>query len=175
MNTTIRRATVDDAKDIADVINSVIAEEKYTIFDKPFSEERERSFISSLGSRSAMFVAEMDGKVAGIQVLDLFSDLPTSSMSHVATLGTWLRSEFRGSGIGRRLAEESVRFARDHGYRKIVIQVTDSGGKHHGPRIEDLSGTDRSVLGCNCAASNRVSPICSRSSPVQMFGRESLR
>src|SRR3989442_11247521 len=35
-------------------------------------------------------------RVAGIQVLDLFSDLPTSSMSHVATIGTWLRPEFRG-------------------------------------------------------------------------------
>ena len=44
-------------------------------------------------------------------------------MSHVATMGTWLRSEFRGSGIGRLLAEESLRFAKDNGYRKIVIQV----------------------------------------------------
>jgi L-amino acid N-acyltransferase YncA len=120
MKITIRRATVDDAADIADVINCVIAEGKYTIFDKPFSEEQERRFISSLGSPSEIFVAETEGKVAGIQVLDLFSDLPTSSMSHVATMGTWLRSEVRGSGIGRRLAEESFRFARDHAYRKIV-------------------------------------------------------
>ena len=123
MDITIRSATVDDAKDIADVINSVIAEGRYTIFDKSFSEEEERSFISSLGSRSALHVGLIGRKVAGVQVLDLFSDLPTSSMSHVATMGTWLRSEFRGHGIARLLAEESFRFARDNAYLKIVIQV----------------------------------------------------
>ena len=123
MNIKIRRATVDDAGDIADVINSVIAEGKHTIFDKPFSETQECTFISSLGSRSTLFVADIEGKVAGAQVLDLFSSAPTSSMSHVATMGTWLRSESRGSGIGRLLAEESFRFARNNGYRKIVIQV----------------------------------------------------
>ena len=119
MRITIRRATVDDATNIVDVINSVIAEGNYTIFDKPFSEVQERSFISALGSRSALYLAEIDGKI----VLDLFSTLATSSMSHVATMGTWLRREFRGSGIGRLLAEESFRFAKDNGYRKIIIQV----------------------------------------------------
>jgi ribosomal protein S18 acetylase RimI-like enzyme len=38
-------------------------------------------------------------------------------------MGTWLRSDVRGRGFGRLLAEESFRFAENHGYRKIVIQV----------------------------------------------------
>ena len=122
MKITIRRAAVDDARNIADVINSVIGEGKYTIFDKPFSVDEERRFISSLGSRSALYLAEIDGKAAGVQVLDLFSVL-AASMSHVATMGTWLLSQFRGFGIGRLLADESFRFAKDNGYRKIVIQV----------------------------------------------------
>ena len=134
MNIKIRRATVDDAGDIADVINSVIAEGKHTIFDKPFSETQECTFISSLGSRSALFVADIEGKVAGAQVLDLFSSAPTSSMSHVATMGTWLRSESRGSGIGRLLAEESFRFARNNGYRKILVHLLERRAcdrRHH--------------------------------------------
>ena len=45
------------------------------------------------------------------------------SVRHVATIGTWLRSEYRGRGIGRLLAEESFRFARSKDYRKVVIQV----------------------------------------------------
>lgn len=117
----IRRATVDDAREIAAVINSVIAEGQYTIFDRPFTEEEERAFISSLGSRSALLIAEITGKIAGVQVLDQFS--PFESTSHVATMGTWLRSDYRGRGIGRQLAEESFGLARDNAYRKIVIQV----------------------------------------------------
>jgi ribosomal protein S18 acetylase RimI-like enzyme len=122
MQITMRRGTVDEGREIAGVINSVIAEEKYTIFDQPFSEEEERTFISSLGGRSALYVAEIDGKIAGVQVLDRFSTFANST-SHVATMGTWLRSEYRGCGVGRLLAEESFRFARSNGYRKIVIQV----------------------------------------------------
>src|SRR5262245_19220268 len=41
----IRQATVNDAKQVADVMNSAIAEGKYTAFDRPFSEEEEKDFI----------------------------------------------------------------------------------------------------------------------------------
>jgi putative acetyltransferase len=121
-NIVIRRATVSDAKQVADVMNSVIAEGKYTAFDRPFSEEEERDFICSLGTRSALQIAEIDGKIVGVQSIDLLSTF-ADSVSHVATMGTWLRSDFRGRGIGRRLAEESFSFARKQGYRKVVIQV----------------------------------------------------
>jgi len=118
----VRQATVNDAKQVADVVNSVIAEGKYTAFDRPFSEEEEKDFICSLGSRSALHVAEIDENIIGVQSIDLFSTF-ADSVSHVATMGTWLRSDFRGRGIGRSLAEESFSFARGHGYRKVVIQV----------------------------------------------------
>jgi len=44
----IRKATVNDAGQVADVMNAVIAEGKYTLLDRPFSEEEERAFILSL-------------------------------------------------------------------------------------------------------------------------------
>jgi len=118
----IRQATLNDAEQVADVMNSVIAEGKYTAFDRPFSEEEERDFIRSLGTRSALHIAEIDGKIVGVQSIDLFSTF-ADSVSHVATMGTWLRSDFRGHGIGRCLAAESFSFARKQGYRKVVIQV----------------------------------------------------
>ena len=122
MGLIIRRATVSDARDVAHVMNSVISEGKYTLFDKCFSEEEESAFISSLGDRSAVYVAEIDGEIGGVQSIDLFSRV-ADSVRHVATLGTWLRVQFRGRGIGRLLAEESFRFARSKGYSKVVIQV----------------------------------------------------
>jgi ribosomal protein S18 acetylase RimI-like enzyme len=104
MKVLIRKATANDAKQVADVMNSVIAEGKYTLFDRPFSEDEERDFICSLGGRSALYVAESDDKIVGVQSIDLFSEL-ADSISHVATMGTWLRSDFRGRGIGRSLAD----------------------------------------------------------------------
>ena len=122
MTPTIRRAKPDDARQVVHVFNSVIAEGKYTIFDTPFSEEAERNFISSLGNRSALFVAEIGNEIAGLQSIGLFSDF-AASVRHVATMGTWLHADFRGRHIGRTLAEKSLAFALDNGYSKVVIQV----------------------------------------------------
>jgi phosphinothricin acetyltransferase len=122
MPITIRRATVEDATSIAGVLNAVIAEGGLTIFDRPFSVDEEREFISTLGPRSALHVADGGRGILGVQSIDRFSHF-ASSLSHVATMGTWLIPEARGRRIGRMLFTESVSFARASGYRKIVVQV----------------------------------------------------
>ena len=122
MDPLVRKANVDDAEQVAAVLNAVIAEGMFTLFDRPFSVEDERNFISLLGTRSALYVAAIDGEIVAVQSLDLFSNLAQST-SHVATMGTWLRGDVRGRGIGRLLATESFRFATGNGYTKVVIHV----------------------------------------------------
>ena len=124
----IRRATVEDAEAAAGVINAVIAEQQFTLFDRPFSVEDERMFIGSLGERQALFLAEVDGKAVGLQAVDLLVSF-ANSMRHVGTLGTWLAPAARGRRLGRRLAAHSVAFARQHGYEKFVIQVLASNAR----------------------------------------------
>jgi RimJ/RimL family protein N-acetyltransferase len=119
---TIRTATADDAAAVAAVMNAVIAEGGLTLFDRPFSAAEERAFIESLGPRSALHVAEIDGAIAGVQSIDLYSNV-AASMAHVATMGTWLKADARGRGLGRALAERSFAFAIAHGYTKILITV----------------------------------------------------
>ncbi len=118
----IRRATPEDAAAVAAVMNAVIAEGGLTLFDRPFSVDDERRFIESLSPRSALHVAEIDGTIAGVQVIDLYSTA-SASLAHVATMGTWLRADARGRGLGRALAERSFAFAIEQGYSKIFITV----------------------------------------------------
>lgn len=124
MEILIRQATPDDAKEIVAVLNSVILEGRYTALTNPFTEEEERAFIVSLGGRSAMFVAEVNTKIVGIQVIepDALAHY-ADSMCHVATVGTWVQANFRGYKIGQHLAEASFTFARNNNYKKIAIQV----------------------------------------------------
>lgn len=124
MELVVRKAIPDDAKAVASVINSVILEGKYTALTNPFTVEEERTFIEGLCDRSALFVAEVDKMIVGIQVIepDALAHY-TDSMQHVATIGTWIQANFRGHKIGRLLAEASFTFAEIKNYKKIAIQV----------------------------------------------------
>ena len=124
MEVNIREAIPDDAQAVASVLNSVILERQYTALTNTVTEDEERVFIKGLCPRSAMFVAEVDKKVVGIQVIEPDGLARyTDSMRHIATIGTWIQSNFRGYKIGRLLAETSFTFAKAKNYVKIAIQV----------------------------------------------------
>jgi L-amino acid N-acyltransferase YncA len=117
----ICKASSNDAKGIADVINSVIAEGNLTIMDEPFTTREEKEFIASMSSREAIFVAKVKGEIVGVQGIYLYSK--TSAMSHVAEMGTWIRKDYRARGIGKLLARSAFDFARKKGFEKVFIGV----------------------------------------------------
>ena len=124
MKVIIRKAVPDDAKAVAFVLNAVILEGRYTALTNPVTEDEERTFIAGLCERSAMFAAEVDDKIVGIQVIEPDGLARyTDAMQHIATIGTWIDVNFRGHKIGRSLAEASFTFAKTHNYEKISIQV----------------------------------------------------
>ena len=47
----------------------------------------------------------------------------TPSFDHIGVMGAFVLPEWRRKGIGRRLAEHTLDFARANGYEKIVIYV----------------------------------------------------
>jgi RimJ/RimL family protein N-acetyltransferase len=114
-------ASLYDAKGIAYVINSVIAEGNLTIMDKQFTTREEKGFIASMSSREAIFVAKVKSEIVGVQGVYLYSKMNT--LGHVAEMGTWIRKDYRGKGIGELLARKSFNFARKNGFEKIFIGV----------------------------------------------------
>ena len=122
MQVTIRRATPGDAEPISAVWEVVCAERVYTAVNRPFTPQQERDYIASLSDREGIFLAEVDDRVVGFQSLDLWAKY-TDSFDHVGVMGTILLPEWRRRGIGRRLAEHTLDFARANGYEKIVIYV----------------------------------------------------
>jgi L-amino acid N-acyltransferase YncA len=111
-----------DAAGIARVLNNVIAEKRHTALTGHWTAEAESDFLRSLASRSELFVAEAEAGIAAFQVIEPFVAY-TRTMDHVAQMGTYVHSDHRGLGIGRRLARQTLAFAREQGYEKIVIFV----------------------------------------------------
>jgi len=117
-----RRGDPDDAAGIAAVLNSVIAERRYTAMAGHWTAEVEQAYLDGLGPRSEVFVAESAGRILGLQSIAPFVGYP-SNMDHVAELGTFILADYRGCGLGQRLAEASLAFVRAQGYEKVVIFV----------------------------------------------------
>jgi ribosomal protein S18 acetylase RimI-like enzyme len=124
----IRRATPDDAPAIVSVLEVIATERIHSAIDQVWSVEEERRYIGSLSEREVIHVAFTGRSGAiGLQILDRWS--PLSSMSHVGQLGTFVLPGQRGRGVGRTLWEATLAFARDAGYRKLVIQVRASNAR----------------------------------------------
>jgi L-amino acid N-acyltransferase YncA len=122
MEIKIRPATVADAQGVVDVINSVIQEGGLTALYPTLTLEQEERFIASLGPRSIMHVAEIEGTILGVQTLEPVAPY-TRAMDHVAVMGTYVYRNYRQRGVGRRLAERTMAFARRQAYEKAVVYV----------------------------------------------------
>ena len=125
MQLTIRRATPEDGEAISAIWEIVCAERAYTAVNQPFTPQQTREYIGSLSDREGTFVAEIRGRIVGFQSLDLWAKY-SDSFDHVGVIGTIILPEWRRKGIGRRLAEHTLDFARANGYEKIVIYVRGS-------------------------------------------------
>jgi L-amino acid N-acyltransferase YncA len=132
----VRRDDLADAAGVADVLNNVIAERHYTVLAGHWTPEEELAFLQSLGPRSELFVAEVAGRIVGFQSIEPFAAY-TPAMDHVAILGTYVQADFRGRGIGLRLAEAMFGFARTQGYEKAVLYVLadNLGGRAYYRRL----------------------------------------
>jgi ribosomal protein S18 acetylase RimI-like enzyme len=122
----VRRATPDDAPGIVRVLRVVVDERIFSAIDEVWSVDQERQFLSSLSPREAVHVAvDVTGAIVGLQIVDRWSPLLRST-AHVGQVGTFLLPERRQQGIGARLWDATLAFARGVGYRKLVIQVRAS-------------------------------------------------
>ncbi len=115
----IRRETEQDVDAVLDVLEAVAAEGRWIAAEVPFDRagrgERIRDDLRHPDTFAA-FVAEDDGIVVGSIGLRL-------APYGVVELGMALLDRYRGRGIGTRLMERGVAWAREAGAHKIALEV----------------------------------------------------
>ncbi len=122
IQTTIRKAQVEDAEEISNIWKVICAERKYSAVNHPFTPEQEKDYILSLSDREGIFIAETKDQIFGFQSLDKWAKY-TDSFDHVGTIGSFILPKWRGCGIERQLAIKTFQFAREKGYEKLIIYV----------------------------------------------------
>jgi L-amino acid N-acyltransferase YncA len=124
MELLVRPARVDDAADVVDILNPIIASKAFSVLDTPFTADAEREYIRNFPERGIFLVAERarDGKVIGFQDVEPFAAY-THAFDHVGVIGTFVQEGSRRQGVAARLFNATFAAAREKAYEKLFSYV----------------------------------------------------
>jgi GNAT superfamily N-acetyltransferase len=125
---TIRPAQHRDFEGLIETIRDVTDEETYVVAESIAEQLLYEDAITRHNSVESriFFVATVEGEVVGWTHLDIPR---TSSIRETAQQTVGVREEYRGAGVGTRLLERGLDWARANGFRKIynAVPVTNEG------------------------------------------------
>ncbi|QOW10340.1 GNAT family N-acetyltransferase [Kaistella flava (ex Peng et al. 2021)] len=120
MEINIRKIQQSDNKLLATIIRSCFHDfnvaTQGTVYDDPTTDHLSELFKEE---NSALFVAEVDGELCGCCGIFPTEGLPERCGELVKF---YIAKDFRGKGLGKKLMEESIEFAKKSGYQSIYIE-----------------------------------------------------
>jgi L-amino acid N-acyltransferase len=117
----IRRAEPADATAIADIYNEAILTTTATFDTETKTVDERRLWLQSHDERHPVLVALVDGNVVGWASLSKWSD--RCAYADTAETSFYVKSDFRGRGIGRQLKEAIIAEARRLKYHTLIARV----------------------------------------------------
>src|SRR5690348_6590381 len=117
----IRRAVVADIPAITEIYNEAIATTTATFDTEPKTTAERLAWLESHDQRHPVLVAVVDGKVVGWASLSKWSD--RQAYADTGETSFYVKSEYRGKGIGRRLKETVINEAQRLGFHSLIARV----------------------------------------------------
>jgi phosphinothricin acetyltransferase len=119
----VRAATADDLPGILEIYNHVVLHSTATADLEPLTlEARRRWFDDHAAAGLPIWVAELDGRVAGFAALNRHRERP--GYRFTVENSVYVAEASRGRGVGRALLEETVRKARELGLHTILAGIS---------------------------------------------------
>ena len=117
----LRPAALPDAPAIAAIYNEAILTSTATFDTETKSVEDRIAWLSSHDQRHPVIVAEVEGQVVGYASLSRWSE--RRAYDETAETSFYVKSEFRGRGVGRRLKEAIIAEARRLKIHSLIARV----------------------------------------------------
>ena len=132
----IRKATVNDLKDITDIYNYAILETNATFDTEIKTLEDRKEWFKKHGERYPILVAEEDGNIVGWASLSKYST--KCAYSDTVELSLYIRPEHQKKGIGKQLMERIIEEGEKAGLHAILARITD--GNKVSIRLHEMFG-----------------------------------
>jgi phosphinothricin acetyltransferase len=155
----IRDAVAEDLPAIVEIYNSTIPSRVVSADTEPVSvEQRLVWFEEHEPSRRPIWVMEERGEVIGwLSLSDFYDARPAYHAT--AEIGVYVREDYRGKGIGRRLVEEAISRAPELGlstltagafaHNETSVRLFESMSFRkwaHFPNVAELDGMERDLI-----------------------------
>ncbi|MPY67363.1 GNAT family N-acetyltransferase [Deinococcus sp. SDU3-2] len=115
-------ATVEDAPQIAELLNAVILARDGTALTMPVSVEEERRYLDATLPRGWVLLALRGTDLLGFQSVQLFSGM-------LGEVGTYMAAQSRGQGIGRQLTERTAETMRNRQVSCLLAEIADANAR----------------------------------------------
>lgn len=121
----IREAGSKDAKGIIKLISDVGREKIYMVSETiNWTEEEERQLIKRLDhDKELILVADYGGKIIGCLTLFRYYGGRSPKVQHIGEIGISIDAQFRNMGIGTKLFEYTIAWAKQRNYKKLCLSV----------------------------------------------------
>jgi len=117
----IRKIQPQDNPLIAKIIRTALEEygeaKPGTVYTDPTTDELYETFSSA--PKSGYFIAELNGEVIGGSGIYPTKNLPEG---YAELVKIYLKSEYRGKGIGKQLMDKSISYAKEQGYTHLYLE-----------------------------------------------------
>jgi phosphinothricin acetyltransferase len=120
---TVRRAELPDVEAITEIYNEAILTTTATFDTEPKEVAERTEWLQSHDERHPVLVALVDGKIAGWSALSRWSE--RCAYDDTAETSFYVKSEFRGRGIGRKLKEATIQEAQRLKFHTLIARVAE--------------------------------------------------
>ena len=120
---TLRSARIKDLDTITEIYNEAITKTVATFDTEPKTYEEQKKWFDDHESKNLILVAELNGVIVGWASLSKWSD--RCAYSDTAEISLYVRDEYQGKGIGRRLIAAIMKEGEKTGLHTIIARITE--------------------------------------------------
>jgi L-amino acid N-acyltransferase len=119
----IRHAELNDLDAITEIYNEAILTTTATFDNQPKTQSEQLNWFNGHDQKHPMLVAVLDEKVVGWVSLSKWSD--RCAYSDTGEVSFYVKSEFRGQGIGRNLLQAIIEQAQQAKFHTLLARIAE--------------------------------------------------